>query len=72
MSGTVVRWDEERGFGFIAAAGYKRDIFVHRTGIVDDGRHQKRKVLFENDEVEFDTTPGKEGKGPQAINVRVK
>lgn len=69
MSGTVKKWDDAKGYGFIEVAGMKKDIFVHHTGIVSDGRHQKRKQLFAGDPVEFDTVPG--DKGPKAVNVRV-
>lgn len=74
MNGTVKKWDDERGFGFIKVPGEREGIFVHRTAILDDGRNGigKGKRLESGDQVEFETAPSRrEGLGPQAINVRV-
>lgn len=58
--GTVKFYNSEKGFGFITDEDSKKDIFVHRTGIVDH--------ISENDYVSFDTKEGP--KGLNAINVK--
>jgi len=62
LEGTVKRWAEGRGYGFIEVDG-EDDIFVHNTDL--DGTY----VLMQGQKVEFDveTTP----KGPRARNVKV-
>jgi CspA family cold shock protein len=65
MSGTVKKWVDEKGFGFIQPHGADKDVFVHHTGIAGDGR---RKTLYVGDEVEFETEASP--KGPRAVNVR--
>ena len=63
--GTVVWFNNSKGFGFIKRDG-KPDVFVHFTGINTEGY----KTLTENDEVEFEVTMGPKQK-PQAVNVSV-
>lgn len=62
--GTVKWFSDEKGYGFIEPSEGGKDIFVHYSAIVMDGR----KTLVDGQEVEFEVenTP----KGPQAINVR--
>ena len=36
--GTLTRWNDARGFGFIAPAGGKGEIFVHVSAFPADGR----------------------------------
>ena len=62
LEGTVKRWIEGRGYGFVEVDG-EDDIFVHNTDL--DGTY----VLMQGQKVEFDveTTP----KGPRARNVKV-
>ena len=62
LEGTVKRWVEGRGYGFIEVDG-EDDIFVHNTDL--DGTY----VLMQGQKVEFDieTTP----KGLRARNVKV-
>ena len=60
--GTVKWFNEEKGFGFIAAEGEK-DVFVHFSSIQKDGF----KTLKEGDKVEFEVEDG--ARGPQAANV---
>ena len=62
--GTVKRFNEEKGFGFIAVEGEK-DVFVHFSSIQKDGF----KTLKEGDKVEFEVEDG--ARGPQAANVVV-
>ena len=63
MEGTVKRWVEGRGYGFIEPDEGGDDVFVHNTDL--DGTY----VLMQGQKVEFDveTTP----KGPRAVNVKV-
>ena len=63
MNKGKVKWyNETKGFGFIETENGK-DIFVHRSGLIDsyDG-------LQEEQTVEFDTRQG--DKGSYAVNVK--
>jgi CspA family cold shock protein len=58
-----VKWfDTKKGYGFIKQPDGD-DVFVHYTGIVNEGF----KSLRAGEEVEFEITNGP--KGPQATNV---
>lgn len=59
--GTVKFFNESKGFGFIKPDDGGKDLFVHRSGLVDQ--------INENDRVSFDIEQG--AKGPNAINVKV-
>jgi cold shock protein len=61
MKGTVKWYDGTKGFGFILTEEEK-DIFVHRSGLVDSF-----KGLEPDQEVEFEVRDGE--KGPVAVNV---
>ena len=61
--GTVMWFNDAKGFGFIAQEGGK-DVFVHHTAIQQDGF----RSLREGDRVEFEIVEGP--KGLQASNVR--
>ncbi|GEM87116.1 cold-shock protein [Meiothermus granaticius] len=63
--GTVKWFNAEKGYGFIAQDGGP-DVFVHFTAIQSSGY----RSLNEGDVVEFEIEPGKNGKGPQAKNVK--
>ncbi len=62
VTGTVKWFNDEKGFGFIAQEGGK-DVFVHFSAIMGDGR----KTLVEGQQVTMEVTQGQ--KGPQAENV---
>jgi cold shock CspA family protein len=62
LVGTVVWYDPERAYGFIAAEG--RDIFVHRTALTAG-----RAWLVEGQQVTFSLRLG--GRGPEASAVEV-
>ena len=64
MHGQVKWFNDDKGYGFIAPDDRTADIFVHFSGIKGAGR----KSLSENDKVEYDVGPGRDGR-PQAINV---
>lgn len=56
-TGTLVLWDDERGYGFIESDGVRGRIFAH---IKDFNRRAGRPVL--GDEVTFHAVIGREGK----------
>ena len=60
-SGVVKFYNTEKGFGFIVDNNSKEEVFVHKTGLVDESR--------EGDSVTFETARGK--KGMNAVNVRL-
>ena len=62
VEGTVKWFNDEKGFGFIEQAGGK-DVFVHYSAIVGDGR----RSLSEGQKVMMNVTHTE--KGPQAENV---
>ena len=59
--GTVKFFNEEKGFGFIMDEESNKDVFVHKTGLIDR--------IKENDKVEFEVEEGR--KGPNAVNVKL-
>ncbi|MDR2108007.1 MAG: cold-shock protein [Coriobacteriales bacterium] len=66
MAEGKVKWfSSEKGYGFISRDDGD-DLFVHFSAIAMDGF----KTLEEDTPVEFDITPGKDGK-PQASNVHI-
>jgi cold shock protein len=64
MTGTVKWFNDEKGYGFIAAESGE-DVFVHFSAIQASGY----RSLAEGQVVEFDITQGP--KGAQAANVRL-
>ena len=62
-TGTVSKFSDEKGFGFITPDGGGKDVFVHHSDIKMDGY----KSLRPSDRVKFDIT--QEAKGPKASNV---
>jgi cold shock protein len=59
--GTVIFFNDSKGFGFITEEGSQKEHFVHISGLIDEIR--------EGDLVEFDLQEGK--KGLNAVNVKV-
>ena len=61
--GTVKRFNDSKGFGFIAPASGGKDLFVHMSGIKMEGF----KTLKDGQPVDFET--GTSDRGPIATNV---
>lgn len=59
-TGKVKFFNSEKGFGFIKDNETEKDVFVHKTGLIDPIR--------EDDQVTFEVEDGP--KGTNAINVR--
>ena len=60
-NGTVKFFNNVRGFGFIAPDDGGEDVFVHKSGLVDE--------ITEGDKVSYDVEESE--KGLNAINVKV-
>lgn len=64
MTGKVLRFDEVRGYGFIAPLEPGEDVFMHANDLLDE------KYLYqEGSEVEFFMEMGE--KGPKASQIRL-
>jgi CspA family cold shock protein len=63
VDGTVKWFNAKKGFGFIVADGYDRDIFVHYSIIEGDGF----RSLTQGEAVRLEVHD--EGKGPRATAV---
>ncbi|MDJ1471303.1 cold shock domain-containing protein [Cytophagaceae bacterium DM2B3-1] len=61
QTGTVKFFNATKGYGFIKDDDSNQEIFVHITGLLDQG-------IKENDRVSFDTMDGRKGKN--AVNVK--
>ena len=61
QEGTVKFFNTEKGFGFITPSNGGQDVFVHKTGLIDNVR--------EGDKVSFETEEGR--RGLNAVNVQV-
>ena len=57
--GVVKFFNNEKGFGFIVDEENKEEVFVHKTGLVDN--------IQEDDTVEFEVEQG--NRGLNAVNV---
>lgn len=63
--GTIVRWDDAKGFGFIRSRSLAQDVFVHVRDFrsnIGEGPHPGLRVTFEDIHVG--------GKGPRAVAVQ--
>ena len=65
-SGTVKWFNSQKGYGFIAPEGGAKDVFVHISAVERAGL----QTLNEGQRVQFDPTPGKDGK-TSAENLKV-
>ena len=64
-----VKWfDNRRGYGFITIEeSDEKDVFVHFSNIDMEGF----KKLDQGDYVEFELKDSEEGKGPEALHVKI-
>jgi CspA family cold shock protein len=62
-TGTVARFMDDKGFGFIQPDSGGKDVFVHHSAIAGSGY----KTLAQGARVEFDLV--QDPKGPRAENV---
>lgn len=63
LKGTIKRWLDGRGYGFIEPEEGDKDIFVHYSEIKDTS------VIEEGQKVEFEVQTTE--KGPRAVNVKI-
>jgi cold shock protein len=63
QTGTVARFLDEKGFGFITPDEGGKDVFVHHSAIEGSGF----KTLSTGERVEFDLV--QDPKGPRAENI---
>ncbi|GAB3973247.1 cold shock domain-containing protein [Actinoallomurus acanthiterrae] len=64
VRGRVVRFDEVRGYGFVAPEDGGEDVFVHANDLLDD-----KYAFSPGTSVEFEVTEG--DRGPKGYDVRV-
>ncbi len=64
--GTVRRFNEEKGYGFVVADGSDRELFVHYTDVTGEGY----RSLKQGERVAFEVGEQHRRRGPQARNVR--
>jgi cold shock CspA family protein len=64
VTGKVVRFDEMRGYGFVAPEGGGEDVFVHVNDLDVD-----KRLIAPGAIVEFTMEDGE--RGPKASNVRI-
>ena len=64
-TGTIGRYFDQKGFGFIKPDEGEKDLFVHITEIKTEGV----STLTEGQRVTYGVVDGK--KGPKAVNVEI-
>jgi CspA family cold shock protein len=65
--GTVKKWFDDRGFGFLTENGGPPDIFVHASEVARLGLRQPLRI---GERVSFEIAMG-HPKGPKAINLKI-
>ncbi|HZD68054.1 MAG TPA: cold shock domain-containing protein [Actinomycetes bacterium] len=64
VTGKIIRFDEARGYGFIAPDGGGEDVFVHANDLLED-----KRALVPGVSVEFDISEAE--RGLKASSVRL-
>ena len=65
MTGTIGRYFDQKGFGFIKPDDGDKDLFVHITEVKTEGI----STLTEGQRVTYESIEG--AKGPKAVNVEI-
>ena len=66
MEGTIIKWVNTKGYGFIGIDDSEKDVFVHYSDVKSDERFISLKV---GQRVKFDIENS--DKGPKAQNVEL-
>jgi cold shock CspA family protein len=66
MKGKLIRWNEDRGFGFIKSSDINDDIFIH----ISELKTMSRRPLV-NDVIYFNVVKDKSGK-KKAVNAKIE
>lgn len=66
IKGKLIRWNEDRGFGFIKSSDINNDIFIH----ISELKTMSRKPLL-NDVIHFRVVKDKSGK-KKAVNAKIE
>lgn len=64
--GTLVRWEKDRGFGFIRSPDISADVFVHLRDFMDRGAAPQVGMKLSFEEIHVG------GKGPRAVAVQAE
>ena len=65
-TGTIKKIVEGKDFGFIAPDSGDKDVFFHKSSLVEVSLEE----LKEGDKVSYDIEQSESGKGPRAANVK--
>jgi CspA family cold shock protein len=66
QEGTVRRFNEEKGYGFVVADGSDEELFVHYTDVTGEGY----RSLRQGERIAFEVGEQHRRMGPRARNVR--
>ncbi len=66
QEGTVRRFNEEKGYGFVVADGSDEELFVHYTDVTGEGY----RSLRQGERIAFEVGEQHKRMGAQAKNVR--
>lgn len=68
LTGQIKFFNEEKGYGFILPQDGGKDVFLHRTKLPRD---LQAGSIREGQPVRYRTEIGRDGKGPQAVDVEL-
>jgi cold shock CspA family protein len=70
--GTLDRWNDDRGFGFVSDAETGEKLYVHASWIEDDGRGVPKEFKSPREGVRVTFVRHERMRGPTAQDVRVE